>query len=83
MDAVKICDYCEKLADETTFDKTHRMCPDCREAFLAVRKLVEAHPNISVFEVSRKTGVTVKKIRSFAARGWFLVGEGSPEWLNE
>lgn len=79
---VQICEHCDKLVEESLYDAVYGMCPDCREQFLAVRQLVEGHPNISVFEVSRRTGVSVRKVQSFAARGWFLVGEGSRESLK-
>lgn len=75
---MKICDYCENLVTETI----NNMCPECRRQYLLIRELVVSSPKISVFEVSKRTGINVRKIQSFSQKGWFVMGEGSMEALD-
>lgn len=72
---VRICEYCNHLVDTIV----NTMCPDCRAEYLEIRKLVADTPNITVLEVSRQTGISVRKIQLFTQKGWFIMSGGTVE----
>lgn len=71
----QICDCCGHLFENTS----NRMCQECRERYMQIRSIVEKTPDITVLEVSRRTGVSIRMIHSFVRNGYFIMKEGSME----
>ena len=71
----QICDYCGNLHEKTN----NKMCDRCHQNYIQIRSLVEDTPDITVLELSNRTGISVSKIHSFVKNGYFQMKEGTME----
>ncbi|QSZ28327.1 MerR family transcriptional regulator [Aceticella autotrophica] len=73
------CKRCGKLYTYNGID----ICPECyrqdEEDFLKIRNYLETHPSDTMLEVSRNTGVEIKKIMEFLKEERLIL---SPRYTN-
>jgi len=68
----QLCDFCGNLHEK----RIKKMCQICEDSYIKVRSIVEANPNIMVYELSTQTGISVSRILAFVRNGYFIMKEG-------
>ena len=78
MGSYQICDFCGNLFERTN----NKMCEGCKQNYIRIRSLVEETPDITVLEISNRTGISITKIHGFVKDGYFIMKEGSIEAID-